>query len=452
MKFIKIVFALLLTATPITQSLAAEEKKSNAPSIEKRLRQNFQIEQYELSNGLKVILHQDSTIPMVAYHQWYRVGSMDEQVGRTGLAHFFEHLMFKGSEKFTAKDYEEFVTGNGGYNNAFTSRDYTGYYTLIPSDKLEKIIEIEADRMTTLKFDMNEINSEREVVKEERRFRYENDPDGALYELLYNTVFKVSPYRWPVIGYMKDLNAATMEEFKQFYKTFYSPNNSVIVVAGDFDKGKVKSWIQKHYGSAERQKLPDRKKAEEPQQKAPRTASLKMDVQAPKLTLAYPIPNAYSDDEPALQLLSSVLAGGPSSRLYQLLVRDKALVTSVSADASTGILEGVFDVSADLRPRVSTRTVKRLIEAELNKLKSQPISAKELEKVKNQVMVGYTQALKTVAGKARILAYSEVLYNDPQQFFQDLDAYQKVTVEDIQAVAKKFLLPQRQSTLTVLPK
>lgn len=423
-----------------------------AVNIEQQLRNNLKVEKYKLANGLTVVLHKDATIPMVSYHLWYRVGSKDEKPGRTGLAHFFEHLMFKGSQKFSAKDYEEFVTGNGGYNNAFTSRDYTGYYTLIPSDQLKKIIEIEADRMENLNFKIEEINSEREVVKEERRYRYENNPDGALYELLYHTVFKVSSYHWPVIGYMKDLNAATLEEFKAFYKSYYSPNNAVIVVAGDFKSNEVKSWIEKNYGSLKPSDIPARNKVKEPQQKSARTAGLKMDLQAPKLVIAYPAPDAYSDDEPALQLLSSVLTGGPSSRLYKKLVRDKAIVTSVSADMSAGILEGVFDITADLRPKRSVNQVKQLIVQELNALKAKPISQAEMLKVKNQVMLGYTQALTTVAGKARILAYSEVVYSDPIHFFKDLDAYQKVTPEDIQRVAKKYFPDNKQSFLTVLPK
>ncbi len=422
------------------------------PNIEMQLKEQLKVEKYTLDNGLTVILHKDDTIPMASYHIWYRVGSKDEKPGRTGLAHFFEHLMFKGSEKYSADDYEKFITGNGGYNNAFTSRDYTGYYTLIPSDKLKNIIEIEADRMVNLKFDIDEINSEREVVKEERRYRYENSPDGALYELLYHTVFKTSPYHWPVIGYMKDLNAAKLEEFKDFYKSYYAPNNAIVVVAGSFDPSEVKSWIKKYYSKLKKSDIPERNTTKEAAQKSRRNGQLKMDIQAPKLTVAYPAPNAFDKDEPALQLLAAVLAGGSSSRLYRKLVRQKQMVTSVSADLASGILEGVFDVSADLRPGKSTGQVQSVIQQEINKLQTSLVTDEELTKVKNQTMLGYTQALSTIAGKARILAYSELVYQNPTQFFKDLDAYQSVTAEDIRRVAKEYLKPNRQNVLKVLPK
>ncbi len=455
-KFIafSILSAVMLAGVGVT-AVAADAAKTDATAqsnLREQLKKNLSIEKFQLKNGLTVVLHRDDTIPMVSYQQWFRVGSSNEKPGRTGLAHFFEHLMFKGTKSISAPEYEQFINGNGGYNNAFTTRDYTGYYTLIPSDHLKRVIEIEADRMVHLNFDQKQIDSEREVVKEERRYRYENDPDGALYELLYETVFKVSPYRWPVIGYMRDLNAAKIDELRAFYKTYYAPNNATVVVAGKFNPSQVRGWIEDAYGKLQKQELPTFKPTPEPEQKAPRRAQLLMDVQAPKIVLAYPGPNAFSHDEYALQALSSLLAGGTSSRLYKKLVRQKQWATGVSADLMNGPLEGVFAVFVDLRTGVKVSSVVNLINKEIAALSKKAVSEDEFKRVRNSVMYNYTTALRTISGKARILAYSETVYKDPTKMFDDLEQYDKLSVDDLTKAAQTYLLPQRQSLVSVIPR
>ena len=233
----KISFSVFLLAASMTASA----------SLVKKI--NFPVEKIKLKNGMTVLLHQDRSIPMISFHQWYRVGSRHEKPGRTGLAHFFEHLMFKGTKKISRDQLEVLIQANGGSNNAFTSRDYTGYYVDFPSGQLELAMQIESDRMRNLIFDMAAIQSEREVVKEERRMRVEDSVDGSIMEATYSTVFKAHPYRWPVIGYMADLNAATIEDLKEFYRAYYAPNNTVLVVAGDFELSKAKSLVNKYYGS-----------------------------------------------------------------------------------------------------------------------------------------------------------------------------------------------------------
>jgi len=399
-----------------------------------------------------VILHEDRAIPMVSYHQWFKVGSRHEKKGQTGIAHFFEHLMFKGSKNFPGETYDFFVTTNGGYHNAFTTRDYTGYFTLIPSDKLGEIIQIEADRLANLNFDQAQIASEREVVKEERRYRYDNSPDGTLYLLAQETVFKSGPYSWPVIGSMEDLNSTSLEQFQSFYRTYYSPNNAVVVVAGSFEPSEVKKQIEKAYSGILAQTVPTANSLAEPEQKSERTASKKMDVQNIKLTIVYRTVNAHSSETYPLSTMASLLGDGASSRLYKLLVRQKQLVTSVSVDQSSGHLEGTLSFDFELRPGVKVETILKEVEGEIYKLKNKLVPDAELQKVKNSVQLGYTRALKSVAGKARILAYSEITYGDPTQFFQDLDKYQAVSANDIQRVVEKYLKPIRRSVVTVVPK
>lgn len=443
---------LFITVSLVVVGLYAFANQTTSSKLEAQLRANLKIEKYQLENGLTLVMHVDDRVPMVSYHQWFHVGSSNEKKGRTGLAHFFEHLMFKGSKNYSSEKYENFINSNGGYNNAFTTRDYTGYYTLIPSDRLHDIIKIEADRMSNLIFDEKEIQSEREVVKEERRYRYDNDPDGTLYLRTNETVFQTGPYSWPVIGYMKDLNAAKLSELQDFYKTFYAPNNATVVIVGAFDPKEAKKWVEQTYGSIPRQKIPELKDKRVPEQKSPRVVTEKMDVQAPKINLAYKTANNFEDDTYPLQTLASLLAGGPSSRLYKSLVREKQLVTQVSADQDSDELEGVFTISVDLRPKKSRGAVLSEINRQIHLLQTKLVDASELEKVKNEVLLNYTRLLKSTAGKARVLAYSEITYKDPTKFFEDLDKYSKVSAEDIRRVAKKYLNKNQRSIISILPK
>jgi zinc protease len=425
---------------------------SAATSFREKISQGLVIERYQLKNGLTVILHQDAKIPMVAYHQWFRVGSRHEKLSRTGLAHFFEHLMFKGSKNFSGPTYESFITGNGGYNNAFTTQDYTGYFTLIPSENLRTVIQMEADRMVNLKFDEKQIQSEREVVKEERRYRYDNDPDGTLYLMTLQALFKKGPYSWPVIGSMADLNATQLPEFREFYTTYYAPNNAVVVVAGAFSPSEVKRWIADAYGALPSQTLPPENLTHEVEPTAPALYRKTMEVQAPKMNLAFKtVPEGEADVYP-LQILASLLGGGPSSRLYKLLVRERQLVTSVGGDAWSDKLEGAFTVSADLRPGQDFNRVRELIRQEIKKVQRTPPHEDEIAKVKNQVTLAYVRAMKTASGKARLLASSEISFGRPTQFFDDLDKIQAVSGADVARVARQYLATQRENTVLVEPK
>ena len=397
-------------------------------------------------------MHEDFSTPLVSLHQWFAVGSRHERPGMTGMAHFFEHLMFKGTSRYSGHDFEHLIQANGGTNNAFTSLDYTGYYVDLPASKLELILDMESDRMINLVFEPKRIESEREVVKEERRFRYDNNVNGYMNEAVFSSVFKVHPYRWPVIGYMKDLNSITIEQFKEFYRTHYAPNNSVLVIAGAVKTEHVKKLVDKYYGKLEAQEIPKTQISPEPEQKGQRRTVLKKSVQNPYLAVAYKSVAAGHSDQYAFDLLSNILSEGTSSRLYRRLVYKEQSVTSIFAYAYTPQDPGIFEVFAAVKPGYSTNSVLRSISAELARLQSQLVSESELEKAKNQVMKSYVDSLKTISGKARALASNEVLFGSYLEMFNDLDKYLSVTREQIQNVAKKYLNSNQKSVVLVVPK
>lgn len=412
----------------------------------------FEVEKYQLPNGLTVILHVDRSVPIVSFQQWFRVGSRNEKVGRTGIAHFFEHLMFKGTSLFPQGEYDKVIQANGGVNNAFTTREYTGYFTNIPSDKIEKIFEIEADRMVNLVFDPKAIDSEREVVKEERRFRFENRVEGFVFEEIFASVFKTHPYRWPVIGSMEDLNATTKEDFQKFYKTFYSPTNAVVVVAGDIQPSSIKRMIQKYYGKLAKQEIPPYVAAPEAAQKAPREAIFRKSVQNPIVTLAFRGGVLGTPESYALDLVAALLSTGPSSRLYKRLVYQEQAALSVESYSYALSEPGIFVVQATTKANGNPSKVVLALKSELEKLSKELVTPMELEKVKNQVALSYVNGLKTISGKARALAEAEIVTGDYRTLFGHLKSYMAVTPEDIKKVSAQFLQPSSMSTIQVLPK
>lgn len=433
-------------APKATQEKVLDSSKSVADLI------RFPVEKLTLDNGLTVLLHEDHSAPIISFHQWFKVGSKNEKPGRTGLAHFFEHLMFKGTSKYPNRVMDRLIQANGGSNNAFTNRDYTGYYENMPSGKLELIMDLESDRMRNLLFDEKEIQSEREVVKEERRFRVDNSIFGYLNEVVWRTVFKVHNYRWPVIGSMSDLNRATIEDLKEFYRIYYAPNNAVVVIAGDFDTEDAKKLIQKYYGSIPSQELLEQKIPDEPEQQGQRTVNLVKDVQNPTFALAYKGPKAGEDDAYAFDLLASILADGPSSRLHKRLVYNQQLASSVSAWAYTPQEPGMFQVFVSVKPGQDMEKAIQSAFSELYKFRTHLVDQKELEKAKNKIMKDYVDSLKTVSGKARALAVNEVTFGDYQELFKDLDRYNQVTAEQIKDVAERYLQPQQRSVIRIKPK
>ncbi len=400
---------------------------------------NLKVEKFELDNGMKVLLHVDQRIPMVAVHQWYDVGSYHEDRNRTGLAHFFEHLMFKGTPKFPDGQFDEVVSKVGGQNNAFTSKDYTGYYEVVPSSALEKILELEADRMTNLALILPQIQKEREVVKEERRMRTENSPSGYIFEVMMAKVFGDHNYGSSVIGSMDHLNKTELSDFMAFYKKFYAPNNSTLVLVGDFNPSKVKSWIKKYYGQIPKSEISNTvTKDLTPITKNTLTVeNQRFDNR--KLAIYYMAPALGTKDSFVLDVICEVLAGDPASPVAKVLVDEKKIATSVSFWNYSLKYAGVVSFNVDLVGKKSFDEVEKIYFQKVQDLVSNGISDEQLQKAKDKISYDYVKALTTYGGKARILAQSEIVRGDYKSFFEDVKVYQGITKSDIVAVAQKYL-------------
>jgi zinc protease len=417
-----------------------------------KLEIQFPVEKYTLKNGLTVLLAPDSSVPMISYHTWYRVGSRDESPGVTGAAHMLEHMMFKGAKKYSGKQFDSILHENGIVNNAFTSYDYTGFYQNLPSSKLELIMDMEVDRMRFLAIDPNDLKSELQVVGEERRWRVDNNPSGLLRELVSGTLFTVHPYSWPVIGSMKDIQAYTSDKLRKFYDTFYVPNNAVLVISGDFEPKKTKGLVEKYYGQLQARPLPERKFPVEPELTAAQRKVLPWDVQTRSMLVSYKGVASGTPEAYALDLAGAILGGGRSSRLHKDLVYQRQITSSVGAYNMTNADPGAFMVFATMKPGLQTDQAEKVILSEIEKMKRTLVSDDELQKVKNQTMMDYLDGLTTIDGKAQSLAINEILFGDYSRLFSDLEKYNAVTAQDIQKAVQKYLVPSKRVTGILEPK
>lgn len=416
----------------------------------------FPVEKEVLKNGLTVLYMVDHSAPLISYHTWFRVGSKDEKPGYSGIAHLFEHMMFRGTPKFSGDQFDRMLQENGATNNAFTTQDYTGYYIDAPSSKLELLMDIESDRMAHLKIDQAALAAEREVVKEEKRMRYDDNPAGLLWHAIFSTVYKVHPYQVPVIGSMEDLDRVSEAVAQDFHRVYYSPTNAVVVLAGDFDLGKAKQLVQKYYGQIARQEVAKTVRPIEPVQKAARAEFIKKDVQAWTMSISYPVPAAGTPESYAFDLLATVLGKGASSRLYKRLVYKDRIATGVSV-MNTGLQDsGMFQVIVNLAPGSKQKLgaalfslAQRAVYGEMWRPRNIKLTQYELEGARNQTLSSIVDGLKTIHGKAAALAQAETLYGDYNRVFTELATYLQVTPEQIRIVAEKYLGPEK-SNLVVL--
>ncbi|WP_413288526.1 M16 family metallopeptidase [Bdellovibrio sp. HCB337] len=433
---------LIFSCVFFVASLALAQEKDN-------LKINFPVTKYKLQNGLTVLLHEDHSVPLISYHTWYKVGSRDEAPGITGSAHMLEHMMFKGSKNYPGKSFDRLLHENGIVNNAFTTYDYTGFYQSLPSSKLEMMMQIEVDRMSNLTLNSEDLLSEREVVKEERRWRVDNNPMGLLMETVMGTVYKLSNYRWPVIGTMKDISEYKVDTLRDFHNIYYVPNNAILVLAGDFKTSEAKKLIEKYYGPISYRPMPRKEYPKEPDQDSQRNVSLKKDVQSTSFTVAFKsVPNNHADMY-ALDLAANILGNGSSSRLHKRLVYVKQSATSAYSYNSTMQDGGVFAVGVNLKPETAMQESLELVYQEIWKLRNKLVTDEELAKAKTQVMKDLVDGLTTVDGKARALAVNEIVTGSYESLFKDLDKYNAVTAEQIKDVCNKYL-NQKQRTIAVL--
>lgn len=410
-------------------------------------------QEYTLDNGLHVILHQDKSTPIVAVSIMYHVGSKNEKPDRTGFAHFFEHLLFEGSENIDRGEYTTYVENAGGTLNANTSFDRTYYYEILPSNQLELGLWLESERLLHAKVEDKGVETQREVVKEERRLRIDNQPYGSILQESMARAFTKHPYNWPIIGSMEHLNAAEEKDYKQFYNDFYTPNNAILSIAGDIDYDQAKVWIEKYFGSIP-VKNPNvyRPSIKEPALGGEVRDTIYDNIQLPAVVMTYRIPAQGTPDYYAVAMLGTLLSNGQSSRLYKALVDEEQKAVQVGnfplglEDPGAAITYGIANMGVDILD------VEKSIDAQIEMVQNELISDVEFQKLKNQTENDFISSNSRIAGIAESLANYKMYFGDTNLINNELDRYLAVTKEDIQRVAKEYYNTNNRVVLHYLPK
>ncbi len=404
-----------------------------------------------LPNGLKVILLENHKAPLITFQVWYRVGSRNEDWGKTGLSHMLEHMMFKGTRKIGPEEFSRIVQENGGNDNAFTTRDYTAYFENLSADRVQVSLDLESDRMQNLRLREEDFRTERMVVMEERRMRTEDNPQAYLIEQMEAAAFQISPYHWPTIGWMEDIARFTLGDLNKYYQAYYNPANAFLVVVGDFRREKLLPQIEKAFGAIAKGTAPKQDRDRDPRQAGERRISVKKEAQLPFLVMGFHVPNLREEDSYALEVAATILSGGKSSRLYRSLVREKRLVLDADADHSLLSRDpSLFYLSANLLPGKEVAEVEKALDGEVARLQKEPVEARELEKAKNQLESSFIFGQDSLFYQAMLLAQHEIAYT-----WKAIDEYlpsiRKVTPEDIQRVANRYLMPDNRTVGILIP-
>ena len=415
--------------------------------------QTIKFEKYTLPNGLKIILHEDHSAPVVAVTALYHVGSKNEDTARTGFAHFFEHLLFEGTDNIKRGEFDKYVTNAGGALNANTSQDRTFYYELLPSNQVDLGLWLESERMMHAKIEQIGVNTQREVVKEEKRQRIDNRPYGSFLNEILIRAYKVHPYKWSPIGSMDHLNAAKLEEFIQFYKTYYVPNNCVLSIAGDINIPELKKKIEAYFGPIAKGTLAmNRPSIKEPPLGGEVRDNVYDNIQLPAVLHAYRAPKQGGDEYYAFNVLSTILTGGASSRMNKTLVDTKQLAVAAQSVPFFNEDDGLFIALTVANMGVKVETLEESMDSVVNGLKLGLVGEREFQKVKNQITTDLVDSKATMAGIAESLANNEVYFGDANLINTELEKYNKVSREDVLKVAKKYLNKDNRVVLHYLPK
>ena len=414
--------------------------------------QEVEFEEYDLENGLHVILHRDNTAPMVVTSIAYHVGAKDEDPERTGFAHFFEHLLFEGTQNIKRGEWDKIVSSKGGQNNATTNDDRTYYYEVFPSNALETGLWMESERLLHPIIEQVGVDTQNEVVKEEKRLRVDNSPYGNLLAEIKKNLFKVHPYRWETIGSMEHLDAATLEEFRAFNAKFYVPNNAVLVVAGDIDLSKTKAMIQAYFGSIPKGDpiVRDYPK-EQPITQEFRAQAYDPNIQIPAIVACYRTPSFKTRDARVLDMISTYLSGGNSSKLYKKLVDDKKMALAVQAVNLSQEDYGIYAILALPMGDISLNTLVSEFDEEISKLQAELISEKDHQKLLNQFESAFVNANASLEGIAESLASYYLLYGNTSLIHSEIEVYRSITRDEIMEVANKYLKTKQRLRLEYLP-
>jgi zinc protease len=414
--------------------------------------QEVNFEEYDLNNGLHVILHQDNTAPIISISVLYHVGSKDEDPERTGFAHFFEHLLFEGTENIEKGKWKQIVSSNGGSGNATTDEDRTYYYEVFPSNNLQLGLWLESERMLHPVINQKGVDTQNEVVKEEKRLRVDNSPYGKFIENIKKNLFKNHPYKETVIGKMDHLDAATLEEFIAFQKKFYVPNNAVLVIAGDFKKENARKLISDYFSTIPKgQEISRNFPKEEPILEQINAKTYDPNIQIPATMIAYRTPGLKNRDSQVLDMISTYLSDGPSSKLYKKIVDEQKQALQVGAFPATQEDYGMYIVFALPVGETSLEMLNTEIEEEIEKLRTNLISENDYQKLQNKFENQFVNSNSSVEGIANSLAEYYMLYGDTSLINKEIEVYRSITKEEIKEVANKYLNPNQRLMLEYLP-
>ena len=412
---------------------------------------DFPVEEHVLSNGLQIRLLPDRTFPIATLYSFFRVGSRNERPGITGISHLFEHMMFNGSKKYGPKEFDRRLEAAGGSSNAYTSSDVTAYHEEFATEALPVVLDLEADRMAALAINDASLAQEREVVKEERRFRTDNDLDGMMDEALGALAYQAHPYRWPVVGWMSDLNRITRQDCERYFRTYYAPNNCTLILVGDFDSKDALGQIEALYGAIPRGEPLPEVATGEPPQKGERRCTIHFPAQAPALLVGFRTPRATDQGTLALDLVEMILGVGEGARLKRTLVYDEELCVDANVFFGWRIDPGLMQFALKLSPGVEPKKVEEALFAELQKLCDLEVPEKELQRAKNLVRSGLVRGMQTCGGRAHLIGQMEVMLGGWRELLTLDDRYAKVTAADVQKAARRFFAPHRRNVVTLLP-
>ena len=410
---------------------------------------HLNIKEFRLHNGLEVLILEDHAVPLVTVQVWYRVGSRNERPGVTGISHFLEHLMFKGTPKYGPGIYSQMIQRYGGTQNAFTSNDMTAYYSVLPAARLDMALDLEADRMTNLLLDPTEIKAEREVVKEERRLR-ENTPTGPMYEELGALAFKAHSYHWPVIGWMSDIEAISREDLLTHYKTYYLPNNATLIIVGDVDTGQTMEAVRRHFDPLPTGPTPPPVRPLEPPQLGEHRAEVPRPTALAALAIAYHIPAFDQADALPLEVLSQILSQGQSSRLYGQLVYQRQLASSISTNADLRMDPGLFTIVSMVQAGKTPAEVEAAIYEQLEQVTAESIADSELKKAINQALSGFVFRQDSIQQQGFLIGSFHILqsYKVINEYIERL---RRVTKQDVARVARTYLTKTNRTVVTIVP-
>ncbi|RJP73687.1 MAG: insulinase family protein [Candidatus Zixiibacteriota bacterium] len=409
------------------------------------------VSEHILPNGLRILAWEDHSAPVVSYQVWFNVGSRNERPGITGISHLFEHMMFKGSKKYGPEEHANIVQAQGGRLNAFTSNDMTVYYENIASDKLELVVAMEAERQANLAITAENLASEREVVKEERRMRTDNNVFGDVVEQLMANAYTAHPYQWPIVGWMSDLNAITLEDCREYHRIHYAPNNATVVIVGDFKTEDAVKTVEKYYGAIPAQEPPPEVATVEPPQRGERRVYLHRRAQLPMLFGGYHIPEMAHEDMPALAVAQKILSDGESSRIYRKMVYEDQIALYAGGAADEAKDPSLFYAYCGMAIGHDIEAGEKALFGIIEGMAQNPPTPEELQKAKNQLEADFILAMQTNSRKANNLGMYQTVAGDWRLLFEIPSKYQAVTAEKVAEVVGKYFVPTNRTTVILIP-